>query len=139
MTSAGANAASPPPVPNRPQSMAGGPVSGSATHVQQSKLPLLSDLDPDTLQSAIQRLFDASKNLDDGAFTHFVNALCKLSAEMVEMQSAASGRVVGFGNAVLELDPRASHEDLGLSPRSKRRVSGIHIPRTLVSILSSRP
>src|ERR1700722_7665327 len=30
--------------------------------------PLLSDLTPDTLLQTIQRLFDASKNLDDGAF-----------------------------------------------------------------------
>jgi hypothetical protein len=138
VSSAGVNATSPLPPPNRPQSMASGfasPASGSAMQGQQPKLPLLSDLDPDTLQSAIQRLFDSSKNLDDGAFTHFVNALCKLSTEMVQMQSAASNGVGGFGNTVLESDSRGSHEDMGLSPRSKRRVSGIHIPRTLVSRL----
>ncbi|KAG6901567.1 hypothetical protein C0995_010501 [Termitomyces sp. Mi166 len=93
--------------------------------------PLLSDLEPETLQMAIQRLFDASKNLEDNAYKHFVNALCRLSAEMVEMQSG--------GETALVSDE--SHEDVasvaGLSPRSgaahRRRVSGIHIPRTLRS------
>jgi hypothetical protein len=92
---------------------------------------LLTDLDPDMLQNAIQRLFDASKNLEDDAFRYFVNALCKLSAEMVEMQSGTSG-VAGGLSLMSEPDSAASHEDLALSPRSKRRVSGIHIPRTLV-------
>ncbi|KAG6888448.1 hypothetical protein C0992_008477 [Termitomyces sp. T32_za158] len=93
--------------------------------------PLLSDLDPETLQMAIQRLFDASKNLEDSAYKHFINALCRLSAEMVEMQSG--------GEVTLTTDD--SHEDVAsvvaLSPRSvaahRRRVSGIHIPRTLRS------
>lgn len=96
--------------------------------------PLLSDLDPETLQMAIQRLFDASKNLEDGAYKHFIHALCRLSAEMVEMQSG--------GEVTLVTDD--SHEDVasivGLSPRSgaphRRRVSGIHIPRTLVRKLA---
>ena len=52
--------------------------------------PLLTELDPDNVQNAIQRLFDASKNLEDDAFRHFVNALCKLSSEMV-MQSGEPG------------------------------------------------
>ncbi|KAG5719178.1 MON2 like protein [Termitomyces sp. T112] len=93
--------------------------------------PLLSDLETETLQIAIQRLFDASKNLEDDAYKHFINALCRLSAEMVEMQSG--------GETTLVTDE--SHEDVtsvaGLSPRSgaahRRRVSGIHIPRTLRS------
>lgn len=135
VTSAGVAAASLPSPPNRPQSMAGAPPSGSggtSTSVSQARHPLMTDLDPDTLQNAIQRLFDASKNLEDGPFSHFVNALCKLSAEMVEMQSAASG---GVGSVVQEWDSGAGSEDLALSPRSKRRVSGIHIPRTLVCLL----
>jgi hypothetical protein len=37
--------------------------------------PLLSDLDAESVQNAIQRLFDASKNLEDSAFQDFVNAL----------------------------------------------------------------
>ncbi|KAF5376426.1 hypothetical protein D9615_008633 [Tricholomella constricta] len=103
-----------------------GPAAGVPRH------PLLSDLEPETLQAAIQRLFDASKNLEDPAYKHFINALCRLSAEMVDMQSGSGSGTVRESE---------SHEDLasvvGLSPRSgpahRRRVSGIHIPRTLRS------
>lgn len=120
-----ATVTSPTSIPNRPRSG-----SGTSASVSQTRHALLTDLDSDTLQNAIQRLFDASKNLEDDAFSYFVNALCKLSAEMVEMQSGAS--VAGSFSLVSEPDSAASHEDLALSPRSKRRVSGIHIPRTLV-------
>ncbi|GLB42717.1 putative C-terminal region of Mon2 protein [Lyophyllum shimeji] len=107
--------------------------SGSASgSVGQPRHPLLSDLEPETLLLAVQRLFDASKNLEDAAYKHFVNALCRLSAEMVEMQSG------GGSGTMVESE---SHEDVasvvGLSPRTgpahRRRVSGIHIPRTLRS------
>jgi hypothetical protein len=90
--------------------------------------PLLSDLDPETMQGGIQRLFDASKNLEDSAFRDFVNALCRLSGEMIGMQTAS----------LSALESQESLEDSSLpSPRgegpNRRRVSGIHIPRTLVS------
>lgn len=106
-------------------------LSASASQAGAPRHPLLADLDADTLQTSIHRLFDASKNLEDSAFTHFINALCRLSSEMVEMQS-------GSGTLAIDAD---SHDDLantvGLSPRiqpaHRRRVSGIHIPRTLVS------
>lgn len=111
-------------------------VSGSqagSVKAPVSRHPLLMDLDVETMESAIQRLFDASKNLEDPAFSHFVGALCRLSAEMVGMQSA--------GDAESALDARDSLEDVnasgGLAPRMdpahRRRVSGIHIPKALVS------
>ena len=98
---------------------------------QQAAHPLLADLDPESVQAAIQRLFDSSKVLEDEAFHDFVGALCKLSVEMVGMQS---------GEGSLETDeeiPSASASSTSLTtPRaeqfSRRRVSGIHIPRTLV-------
>ncbi|RDB21958.1 Protein MON2 [Hypsizygus marmoreus] len=107
-------------------------LSGSTSQPSAARHPLLSDLEPETLQLSIQRLFDASKNLEDSAYKHFINALCRLSAEMVEMQSG------GGSDILLETE---SHEDIasviGLSPRSqpahRRRVSGIHIPRSLRS------
>jgi hypothetical protein len=92
----------------------------------------LSDLDADSVQRAIQRLFDASKNLEDSAFQDFVNALCKLSSEMVGMQS-------DVGPPAMLLGDMGSSEELAsptsLSPATahRRRVSGIHLPRTLVS------
>ncbi|KAF8639344.1 hypothetical protein AX17_001563 [Amanita inopinata Kibby_2008] len=111
--------------PSRSVSMSSTPSQA----VQAPRHPLLSDLDPETLQAAVQRLFDASKNLEDLAFKDFVNALCKLSFEMVSMQSE-------FGSFMSEVE---SVEDVsgsvGLTPRKeaihRRRVSGIYVPRTL--------
>ncbi|KAF7333497.1 Protein MON2 [Mycena venus] len=92
---------------------------------------LLSDLEPEALQGAIQRLFDASKNLEDDAFRHFINALCKLSAEMVGMQTDGESQII-------DASERNSLDDTAtLSPKfeaaHRRRVSGIHLPRTLRS------
>lgn len=104
--------------------------------------PLLTELDPESVQNAIQRLFDTSKNLEDDAFRHFVNALCKLSSEMVVMQS---------GGPSIPESPTSTQPDdggsfsatLSPSPRTsvahRRRMSGIHLPRTLVSDLLLLP
>lgn len=93
--------------------------------------PLLSDVDGDSVQRALQRLFDSSKNMDDLAFHDFVAALCKLSAEMINMQS---GGIVEADSedSMPTLSPQAS-----LDSAHRRRVSGIHLPRTLVGL--SRP
>lgn len=101
-----------------------------STTSQSSRHPLLSDLDAEALHNGIQRLFEASKNLEDTAYKDFINALCRLSAEMVGMQSEGA-------SFVLESD---SQEEVGtLSPRMepthRRRISGIHLPRTMVSHL----
>ena len=108
----------------------------AATH------PLLADVDSESVQAAIQRLFDASIMLEDGAFRDFVAALCKLSLEMVSMQSGVDvGAGAGTGEGALDVEedniPSASTSATSLvTPRterfSRRRVSGIHIPRTLV-------
>lgn len=110
----------------------------AATHL------LLTDVDSESVQAAIQRLFDASVMLEDSAFHDFVGALCKLSCEMVSMQSGVdvgSGAGTGEGGLGLDLEedniPSASTSATSLvTPRterfSRRRVSGIHIPRTLV-------
>lgn len=108
--------------------------SGTAQQLatSQSRHPLLADLEPESVQHAIQRLFDASKNLDDDAFRDFVKALCKLSAAMIGMQSEGAELSVGVNESSEELATSA-----GLSPpvdsAHRRRVSGIHLPRTLVS------
>lgn len=110
---------------------------GKSSHPPQpARHPLLADVDPDNVQLAIQRLFDASKNLEDTAFQDFVNALCKLSSEMIGMQSDAM-EPLGDGESTDEL--AASIVSTTLSPRNdlyhRRRVSGIHLPRTLVSLV----
>ena len=94
--------------------------------------PMLADLDAEALQAAIQRLFDASKNMDDKAFHDFVSSLCKLSAAMVGMQSDSTE-----GLTVQTVDTLDDLSNAMLSPITesahRRRVSGIHLPRTLVS------
>ncbi|EPQ52984.1 hypothetical protein GLOTRDRAFT_139951 [Gloeophyllum trabeum ATCC 11539] len=103
------------------------PSAGGSVNQQPNRHPLLSDLDADSVLSAIQRLFDASKNLDDLAFQDFVSALCKLSSEMVGMQT----------EVVSILTETEDSQTLQVSPPSdaahRRRVSGIHLPRTLRS------
>lgn len=102
---------------------------------QQPKPPLLADLDAETLQVAIQRLFDASKSMDDSAFKDFISSLCKLSAVMVGMQSEASGVLVEGSESTVELTKSPSLT-IPESAAHRRRVSGIHLPRTLVSLVT---
>jgi hypothetical protein len=114
--------------PSMVQSMSG---PGSTSGLSSARHPLLTDLDSDTMLQSIQRLFDASKNLEDSAFKDFVEALCRLSLEMVGMQSETPG-------VLMESDSNEDVDTLDvLSPKSfhshRRRVSGIHIPRTMVS------
>jgi len=119
-----------------PSTSTGGFPSSSVLH------PLLTELDPDSVQNTIQRLFDTSKNLEDDAFRHFVNALCKLSSEMVVMQSGEPGIPE---TPISSTQPEDGHFSATLSPSPRtsiahrRRVSGIHIPRTLVSGLLLTP
>jgi hypothetical protein len=121
-----------------PAAKAGSGAGGGATRTGESTSslsgsshPLLQDLVPESLQTVIQRLFDASKNMEDPAFHAFIEALCRLSAEMVGMQS----------DAPLETHSAewmSKSNNISASPAlepGRRRVSGIHLPRTLVSIL----
>ena len=113
-------------------SRSGSSIPANAQQQQGGRHPLLQDLDTETLQAAIQRLFDASKNLEDPAFSDFINSLCKLSSEMVGMQSDGSGMTIVESDSAEEVVT-----SIALSPRKdpahRRRVSGIHLPRTLVS------
>ncbi|KAG1719544.1 uncharacterized protein EDB91DRAFT_1240566 [Suillus paluster] len=94
--------------------------TSSAEQGKAARHPLLVDIDSESVLAAVQRLFDASKNLEDSAFQDFVTALCKLSSEMVEMQSDRG----------TFLDSEDLLSPVPLSPH-RRRVSGIHLPRTL--------
>ncbi|EIW78018.1 hypothetical protein CONPUDRAFT_146079 [Coniophora puteana RWD-64-598 SS2] len=113
-------------------SMSLSPGEGPGQGQGQARHPLLADADAEGVQNAITRLFEASKNLEDGAFHDFTKALCKLSAEMVGMQSAASADSAGLGSA--GVDEEALSPGGTLSPESayahRRRVSGIHLPKT---------
>lgn len=111
----------------------------NAGSAQAIRHPLLSDLDVETMQMAVQRLFDSSKNLEDSAFKDFVNALCKLSSEMVGMQTtevvpvnvSESGEETGGTGGMLTINK--SQEIVS----NRRRVSGIYIPKNVVSRIQS--
>jgi hypothetical protein len=62
-----------------------GQVNSNNRH-QVATHPLLADVDSESVH-VIQRLLNASIMLEDFAFLEFVGALCKLSSEMVSMQS----------------------------------------------------
>jgi hypothetical protein len=103
--------------------------------------PLLADIDSESVQAAIQRLFDAHIMPGDSAFCDLVGALCKLSLEMVSMQSGVDvGAGTGTAEGALDVEedyiPSASTSATSLITRterfSRRRVSGIHIPQMLV-------
>ena len=100
--------------------------------------PLLADLEVETVLTAIQRLFDASKNLEDTALKDFVDALCKLSAEVVGMQASDLANQVDRsdndenGGGLLTVNMNQSQE----SVVHRRRVSGIYIPKNLVRLLA---
>lgn len=99
--------------------------------VAPGRHPLLMDLEPETMQGGIQRLFDASKNLEDLAFRDFVNALCRLSGEMIGMQTAS----LNAFESEESLDEAGALTPTATQTRevtNRRRVSGIHIPKTLV-------
>ncbi|KAJ3872331.1 thaumatin family-domain-containing protein [Lentinula edodes] len=114
----------------------------SSSQQPSPRHPLLSDLVPEMMLTAIQRLFNASKNLEDGAFKFFTDALCKLSAEMIGMQT---GTADGLGLEVIaetgSVEELSNLDGVVLSPPApsiadtphRRRVSGIHLPRTLRS------
>jgi len=125
--------------------------AGGALNMQAStttpRHPLFSDLDHETTIATIQRLFDASKNLEDEAFRDFVNALCRLSSEMIGLQSG-HGMEFGGGSGFGQINESVeSFEDSGekttlrvttANPRMdaihRRRLSGIHIPKTAASL-----
>lgn len=107
----------------------------AASNVAQPQIPLFVDLDAESVQRSIQRLFDSSKNLDDNAFHDFVSALCRLSSEMIKMQSSPETVIASPVGSEHDYDrrslsaPGSSHQD---AAAHRRRISGIHLPRTLV-------
>ena len=111
--------------------------SGAAGSVHQQptqpRHPALVDLDADTIQHAIQRLFDSTKNLEDGSFRDFVAALCKLSAEMVGMQAVSEQEYQAGGSMEDLVKPKLNPQAASAAYAHRRRASGIALPRTMVS------
>jgi len=108
------------------------PIPPTANLQPAPRHPLLSDIDIPSVQAIITRLFDTSKNLDDDAFKDFVAALCKLSGEMVGMQSARpSGEFESVDDLTSPtlLVPGGSST---MTAKQRRRVSGMNLTKTLV-------
>ena len=119
------------PTEKRTNSTPSRSVSASSQNVptpSAPRHPLLLDADSDSVQRAMQRLFDSSKNLEDTAFKDFISALCRLSSEMVNMQS---GMTPAVETASLQDDSETAPTPAS-DVAHRRRVSGIHLPRTLV-------
>ncbi|KAH7341760.1 hypothetical protein B0J17DRAFT_647820 [Rhizoctonia solani] len=90
--------------------------------------PLFMDLEPETILATIEKIFDASKSLEDSAFGDFIHALCKLSAEMVGMQSETIQiETTDDSKPSSNMIQTASSSD----HLQRRRASGIHVTRTL--------
>ncbi|BEJ02954.1 hypothetical protein CcaverHIS641_0101290 [Cutaneotrichosporon cavernicola] len=104
------------PTPSTPQS----PSGRSSVDVSGPPAEMLQDLDNDHIQAAVNALFEQSRDLDDDAFSTFITALCRLSAEMIGMES------------VVDLNTPANS---GFSPMSGggRRASGLNVFQSIKS------
>lgn len=88
----------------------------SSADIPGPKPDALKDLDGENIQNAVGVLFDRSVELDDEAFTVFITALCRLSAEMIGMD-------VGVDLT----------ETLGVAQDNRRRTSGITVSTSIKS------
>ncbi|KAJ9092821.1 hypothetical protein QFC21_006697 [Naganishia friedmannii] len=81
----------------------------------------------DAIQLDIRDLFESSGRFDDVTFQHFTDALCRLSADMIGINSAYHGSTaVPTGTTPPILDPSS----LPPSPRAAPRDLHLHIPMT---------
>jgi hypothetical protein len=110
--------------------------SGSGSSQPSNRHPLFSDLDAEPLLAAIQKVFDCTKNLEDAAFTHFLKSLCRLSWEMVAIQSDQQEYVIESDSkedvpeAVLSVLSPSKADGTG-----RRRASGIYIPKHVSAVI----
>ena len=109
--------------PQIPQS----PLLSSSPNDQPDRPVVFEDLDVESIQSAINILFDGSRDLSNEAFMTFINALTRLSSEMIGFESP-SRPSIDFA------DPPAS-PSLLMSPGGGgiRRASGININQSIKS------
>ena len=92
---------------------------------------IYNDLDFESIQAAINVLFDGSRDLDDEAFEMFVKALCQLSSEMIGMDAEAKS-VIDLTDGPL-LSPRSPNLERPMIGESTRRASGLNISHTIKS------
>ncbi|KAJ9119007.1 hypothetical protein QFC22_003496 [Naganishia vaughanmartiniae] len=90
----------------------------------------------DAIQLDIRDLFESSGRFDDATFQHFTDALCRLSADMIGVDSTHHGSTSGPSGTTppildssLPSSPRATPRDLHLhipTTSTRRRASGLH-------------
>ncbi|KAF8754296.1 C-terminal region of Mon2 protein [Rhizoctonia solani] len=101
----------------------GPPAMPGPSSINSVSPSVILELDPEAILTTMEKIFDASKNLEDSAFGDFIRALCKLSAAMVGMQSES----IQIENTD---DPKSSSTMLQTVSSSdnlqRRRASGIH-------------
>jgi len=91
----------------------------------EPRAEIFQDSDAESIGLAINALFDSSKDMDDSAFTTFVNALCQLSAEMIGMTSVQPAQEMSSPPPTPSLNGSFSIDT------SRRRTSGINISHTI--------
>ncbi|GJN94193.1 hypothetical protein Rhopal_007267-T1 [Rhodotorula paludigena] len=111
-----------------------GAAGASAVGEAPPPIPVIpTEADEVAVQQAIAQLFEVSKTLDDGAFTRFVGALCRLSGEMIGLQMNEDGSAVQYagGDEVSEDgSSSAGGASTPLDTPSRRRSSGISVGRS---------
>ncbi|WVQ70582.1 hypothetical protein IAR50_000101 [Cryptococcus sp. DSM 104548] len=111
------------------------PTLGRVGEAPEPKPPILQDLEPESIQQLITGLFDSSGDLPDEAFTTFVTALCRLSSEMIGMESPQTSFFPDNGSEV-SLPPTPSSSAMFSPPleNNRRRTSGINVSHGIKSV-----
>jgi hypothetical protein len=124
----------------RQVSISGMPPSNGGSARASVDLPrpeMLQNVGPDTIQAAVNNLFERSVELDDEAFTVFITALCRLSAEMIGMDPERAINDAASPNPNAGSPPRLTASPMvppSSSPiEGRRRTSGIAISQSIKS------
>lgn len=95
---------------------------------EQSRPEVFDELDVESIQSAINLLFDGTRDLSDSAFTTFILALCRLSSEMIGVSDRPTNSTDVPSNTLMSPGPRSPTVEA-----VRRRSSGINISNSIKS------
>ncbi|ORX41097.1 guanine nucleotide exchange factor in Golgi transport N-terminal-domain-containing protein [Kockovaella imperatae] len=112
--------------PQMPQS----PMMPGTPPDQPDRSDIFGDLDIESIQNAINILFDGTRDMSDEAFRTFVNALQRLSSEMIGFDSEIQS-TIDLSDA--SLPPNSPSMLMSPGGESKRRASGININQSIKS------
>lgn len=114
------------------------PVSPSKSPSLEPAAPkpdILQDLDVESIQGAVNELFENTRDLDDAAFTVFVTALCQLSAEVIGMENPSAQNLP---RPSAEPRRRTSGISIGSSSKSAERSFGLSKLRSVATLNVNR-